>query len=145
MTSPEDDFSTSDYPYPRGPANVDHGLQVLLLVAGIATFSIILVVDGQVVTGTVIKREKWWELFFSELRQAGAKIIANGIEGAIQQSGSLILDDELEEDPAKYIHLVNAHTGDHGPMLMRVRLDQVAAWSLGNSPNGKKSVNEISS
>ena len=115
----------------------DPFLQSLLYFArGGTEFSLTLVVGGQVIHGTAISRERWFELWREELAAVGGDVVVSAFEG-FDEDQLVIHEDELpDSDMPRRIYLMNARFGQiAGPSLARVQLGSVDAWSMGNSPH----------
>lgn len=117
----------------------DPFLQLLVFLAGGRSgisFGIVLVVEGNVITGTAVSRSEWMNQWREELEQAGSggQIIANAIRQADEEE-SYIHEDEVSGDLPRRVHLRNARVENgSNPMLMRVELASVSAWSMGGAP-----------
>jgi hypothetical protein len=133
------------------PARVDQpiGDEMLRSLARLpnakVTISLVLMVPGGIVTGTLISRDQWLEEWLNEIEAAegiGGQIVANALRGLINNQGVYVIDDELagKDRPAR-LHLKNCYINSggekEGPLLLRVRVESVSAWSLGTpKPKG---------
>lgn len=103
-------------------------------------FGMTFVVEGAVVSGTAISEKDWSRGFNEALTEAGVtnpaedrKRIANLVaEGLAAMEKPESNDSEWPKSPRRYIHLLNATTGQ-GMRLLNARLDlrKVSAWSFG--------------
>ena len=117
-------------------------LRMLANVAGPSlSMSIVLVLPGAIVTGTLTSGDEWFEAWTKQIRNAGehGKMFADLMTKFVSELGMYLIDDDLpEKDRSSKLHLMNAHIRsgefDAGPMLVRVRIDSVSAWSLGTTP-----------
>ena len=118
-----------------GPGSSDFTLQALAAIAqevtGLAV-SVELRLPGGPLTGTVIGRDQWLTEFSQQLNQHGEleQRLAAGLERAFLRS-------DLKQDPHEpvvyeYLHL--KATGDDQPLLWRIRIADVAGWTLLPSP-----------
>jgi hypothetical protein len=105
------------------------------------TMSITLVLHGGIAMGELISRDMWLDLWVKEIRAAGqsGQVFADALTTIMSEAGIYLIDDELpDKDQPSRLHLKDARilSGQYnvGPMLLRVRIDAIAAWSLGTSP-----------
>ncbi|WP_327075600.1 hypothetical protein OG196_43540 (plasmid) [Kitasatospora purpeofusca] len=92
-----------------------------------------IIVDGQTVTGTVISKDLWKSLWLDEIKSAGkgGEFMAEIIEG-LDGMNYMITDGEIVgRDRPLRLHMKDAHFGNNGPKLLRVRIDRISAWSVG--------------
>jgi hypothetical protein len=112
---------------------------VQLLGSTIPGFGLLASIPGGTVWGTAVSRDDWLELWFNQMKASGpaGTMLAGAFELSIQDSGIILLDDDLEDDWPTYIHLkaatVHLSSGDMGPMLFRMKLSEVSGWSMGVS------------
>ena len=107
-----------------------------------------LIVDGVLVMGSAIPREKWAELYVEQIRQATAMgesgtVLADGLEKLTKfrfEKGRETHDRRRNADlptPAqRFLHLRDARVftpGQHMDLeLMRVQISSIASWGLGS-------------
>lgn len=133
-----------DFPRRQGTGENDQLLTALLNVLGssVSAFSIVALTQGGVIHGTVIPRDEWLKLWLDTLRKSGTagNLLADAFDLVREESGVVLLDNDLDGDSPTYLHLKDAHitTGsrqfNNNPLLLRVRVATINGWSLGGTP-----------
>ena len=107
------------------------------------SFGLTLTVGGSVISGTVIPVMTWHRLWTEDIREQGARLIADGLEQvqATIVARAKFVDDqrELEERPRiarRFIHMrdVSIWTGTQrfDVPLWRGPMNAVTGWSMGS-------------
>jgi hypothetical protein len=107
-----------------------------------------LIVDGVLVMGSAIPREKWGELYVAQIREAtalgdGGTVLADGLEKLTnfrfeksRETYERRKSVDLPTPAQRFLHLKNVlifTPGEHQTMpLMRVQISSIASWSLGS-------------
>ncbi|MFF2138357.1 hypothetical protein [Streptomyces sp. NPDC058193] len=136
-----------DFPISASPIIADPLLRTLLITTNVGmSFSVCVVAGGKLIQGDAINRDDWWNLLLSHIRTAGShgEMFASSIKKAADDVGYHLFDDEIQgQDRPMRLHLKDAYIEGTNAGLVRVRVDQIAAWSLGTSRPKEKRNHEI--
>ncbi|GIF41929.1 hypothetical protein [Actinoplanes xinjiangensis] len=134
--------SSMDYPTRDSTGNIDATLSMLNTMVSIldSRVGIVLAIPGGMLSGQLVRKATWYKEWFELIEHGGegAESFATTLKHLFSASGRLGPDSEFIDHSGDYLHVIDgaltAGNQTSSKMPWRVRLDQVAAWSLGSDP-----------
>ncbi|WP_406106802.1 hypothetical protein [Micromonospora globbae] len=144
------DAAATDYPDAVQRELVDPTLGYLVWLFDLTStrdlsISMVLAIPGGTLSGHLISRARWYKEWFESIGKAGiiGKEMSRLMQANFAAAGRAEQDGGLLDHVGKYVHIRDGvfHTGSGTmpPMLWRVRMDIVSAWSLGPPPEREHS------